>query len=137
VILVDTSVLVDFLRNRQTSQTVLFDDLLDKKVPWGINEYIYQEILQGSRDEVEFEKLKEYLETIPFYFLKFGRTSFEQAALINVRCRKSGVTVRSTIDLLIVETAIENDVSLLHSDSDFDNIGRIIRDLRQYKEKII
>lgn len=137
MILVDTSVLVDFLRNRQTSQTALFDDLLEKKLPWGINEYIYQEILQGARDESEFERLKEYLETIPFYFLKFGKMSFEQAALINVRCRLSGVTVRSTIDLLIAETAIENDVSLLHSDSDFDNIGRVIRDLRQYKEKII
>ncbi len=137
MILVDTSVLIDFLRNRRTSQTVLFDDLLEKKIPWGINEYIYQEVLQGARDEGEFDKLKEYLETVPFYFLQFGKASFERAALMNVRCRNSGVTVRSTIDLLIAETAIENDLSLLHSDSDFENIGRVIRELRQYNETIV
>lgn len=137
MILVDTSVLIDFLRNRQTGQTKLFDDLLEKKLPWGINEYVYQEVLQGARDVREFERLKEYLETLPFYFLKLGKVSFEKAALMNVRCRGSGVTVRSTIDLLIVQTAIENDLALLHSDSDFDNIGRVIGELRQYKEKLI
>jgi predicted nucleic acid-binding protein len=77
------------------------------------------------------------LETVPFYFLQFGKASFERAALMNVRCRSSGVTVRSTIDLLIAETAIENDVSLLHSDFDFENIGRVIRELRQYHEEAI
>ena len=137
MILVDTSVIVDFLRNRQTAQTIVLDDILGKKLPWGINEYIYQEVLQGAKDENEFEKLKEYFETIPFYFLKFGKESFEKAALMNVQCRKSGVTIRSTIAFLIAETAIENDILLLHSDSDFDNLGRVIRDLRQYKEKII
>ncbi len=137
MILVDTSVIVDFLRNRQTAQTIVLDDILGKKLPWGINEYIYQEVLQGAKDENEFEKLKEYFETIPFYFLKFGKESFEKASMMNVQCRKSGVTIRSTIAFLIAETAIENDILLLHSDSDFDNLGRVIRDLRQYGEKII
>ncbi len=135
MILVDTSVIVDLLRNQTNRKVELLDDIIEKRIPWGISEHIYQEVLQGSRDQIEFEKLKEYFDTIPIYFLKFGKVSFERAAMLNVRCRMSGITVRSTIDLLIAETAIENDLSLLHNDSDFENMSRIITELRQYKEK--
>ncbi|MFA4846379.1 MAG: PIN domain-containing protein, partial [Patescibacteria group bacterium] len=122
MILVDTSVIIDFLRNQKNERVALFDDIIEKRIPWGINEYVYQEVLQGSRDEREFEKLREYFDTIPMYFLKYGKVSFERAAMLNVLCRKSGVTIRSTVDLLIAETAIENDVSLLHNDNDFDSM---------------
>lgn len=137
MILVDTSVIIDFLRNQDNERVVLFEGIIAKRVPWGISEYIYQEVLQGSRDEREFEKLKEYFDTIPIYFLKYGKVSFERAAMLNVRCRRSGITIRSTIDLLIAETAIENDVSLLHNDSDFEHMSKVITELRQYKEKFI
>ena len=46
MVLVDTSVLIDFLRNRENAKTRLLDEILGKKLPWGINEFIYQEILQ-------------------------------------------------------------------------------------------
>lgn len=137
MILVDTSVIIDFLRNQKNERVELFDDIIEKRIPWGINEYVYQEVLQGSRDEGEYEKLREYFDTIPLYCLRYGKSSFERAAMLNVRCRKSGVTIRSTVDLLIAETAIENDVSLLHHDTDFENMSRIIRELRTYNEKII
>ena len=133
MVLVDTSVLIDFLRNRSNRKTELLDDILARGFPWGINEFIYQEILQGSKSEKEFASLKEYFETVPQYFLRYGTVSFENAAMINVRCRISGVTVRSTIDLLIAETAIENDIALLHNDNDYDNIKRIIPELRIYE----
>jgi len=136
MILVDTSVLVDFLRDRDHPEVELFDDLMERRIPWGITEFIYQEVLQGSKDEGEFARLKEYFDTIPIFSLKYGKVSFERAALLNVRCRRAGVTVRSTIDLLIAETALENDLALLHRDSDFDHLGRVVRELRQYKEKI-
>jgi predicted nucleic acid-binding protein len=137
VILVDTSVIIDFLKNQLNERASLFEQIIDKRIPWGINEYIYQEVLQGSRDEKEFEKLKEYFDTIPIYFLKYGKLSFERAAMLNIRCRKEGVAIRSTIDLLIAETAIENEISLLHNDSDFENMSKIIQELRQYKENFI
>jgi len=135
MILVDTSVIIDLLRNQKNGKVELLDDIIEKRIPWGISEYVYQEVLQGSRDLFEFEKLKEYFDTIPIYFLKFGKASFERVAMLNVRCRMSGITVRSTIDLLIAETAIENDLSLLHNDSDFANMTKIITELRQYTEK--
>jgi predicted nucleic acid-binding protein len=136
MILVDTSVIIDLLRSQRNAKVELLEDIMDKKIPWGICEYVYQEVLQGSRDVGEFGKLKEYFDTLPIYFMKFGKASFERAAMLNIRCRKSGITIRSTIDLLIAETAIENDVALLHNDSDFDNMGKVITELRQYREKI-
>jgi predicted nucleic acid-binding protein len=136
MILVDTSVIIDLLRNQKNTKVELLEDIMDKRIPWGISEFVYQEVLQGSRDVSEFERLKEYFDTIPIYFMKFGKVSFERAAMLNLRCRKSGVTIRSTIDLLIAETAIENDVALLHNDSDFENMGKAITELRQYREKI-
>ena len=135
MVLVDTSVIIDLLRNQKNEKVELLDDLLERRVPWGISEYVYQEVLQGARNVIEFERLKEYFETVPLYFLKFGKISFERAAMLNVRCRTSGVTIRSTIDLLIAETAIENEVALLHNDSDFENMNRIITELRQYNRK--
>jgi predicted nucleic acid-binding protein len=136
MILVDTSVVIDLLRSQKNLKVELFEDIMNKRIPWGISEYVYQEVLQGARDLVEFERLREYFDTVPTYFMKFGKVSFERAALLNLRCRRSGVTIRSTIDLLIAETAIENDLALLHNDSDFDNMGKAIAELRQYKEKI-
>jgi hypothetical protein len=59
------------------------------------NEFIYQEILQGSKDEKEFSTLKSYLKYIPLYSLKLGVQSFENAAQLNFRCRRKGITIRA------------------------------------------
>ncbi len=132
MILVDTSVLIDYLKGTENIATEKFQELLDRSIPYGINNLIFQEVLQGSRNEAEFNKLKEYLETLDFYELKKGRLSYEAAAHMNFLCRRSGVTVRSTVDLLIAQTAIEHRVSLLHNDSDFDRIAGVVEELMIY-----
>jgi predicted nucleic acid-binding protein len=68
-----------------------------------------------------------------FYDIKYGRQSYENAAVMYKKCIKSGITIRSTIDLIIAETAIENHLLLLHNDNDFKNIAKIIKDLKLYK----
>lgn len=133
MILVDTSVLIGYLKGSDGAVYNKFDEIIDKDIPFGINAYIYQELLQGSRDETEYNKLKEYLTSLPVYELKNGILSFEKAAYIYFICRKNGVTVRSTVDLLIAETAIENDLYLLHNDNDFTNIAKIVKELKIYK----
>lgn len=55
--------------------------------------------------------------------------SYKEAALLYFRCRRGGVTVRSAIDCLIARIAIEHDLFLLHNDTDFENIARIIPEL--------
>jgi predicted nucleic acid-binding protein len=135
MILVDTSVLIDYLKGIDNQETKAIDKIIDRKIPFGICSYVYQEILQGSRDQKEFAKLKEYLETFSFYELKYGLQSFERAAQINLRCRKVGIAIRSTIDLLIAEIAIENGLYLLHRDNDYSNIAKNTKDLKLYNTK--
>ena len=132
MILVDTSVLIDYLKGTESIATERCQKILDLSIPFGINSLIFQELLQGARNEAEFNKLKEYLETLDFYELTKGRSSYEEAAYMNFLCRRSGVTVRSTIDLLIAQTAIEHGIPLLHNDSDFDHIAEVVKGLLIY-----
>ena len=133
MILVDTSVLINYLKDQKTEAVKQFEYILEKTLPYGINTFIYQEILQGAKTNKEYNILKEYFETISLYHLKYGKESYEQAALINIRCRENGITIRSMIDLLIAETAIENDLYLLHGDNDFINIAKVIKELKLYE----
>lgn len=133
MILVDTSVLMSFLKDQKNQTTAQFDYILDKKIPYGITTFIYQEILQEAKTDKEYRLLKEYFETIPLYYLKYGKESYEQAALLNIRCKQKGIIIRSTIKLLIAETAIENNLYLLHNDNDFINIAAVIKELKLYK----
>jgi predicted nucleic acid-binding protein len=132
MILVDTSVLIGYFKNLRGTPYEKMDYIIDNDIPYGINDYVYQEILQGAGTNKEFFLLKEYLSTMTFYDLKYGRQSFENAALIYIKCRKSGITVRSTLDLMIAEIAIENNLYLLHNDSGFSNISGVIKDLKTY-----
>ena len=134
MILIDTSVLVDYFKGIESRPAKLFDELIENGIPYGINNFVYQELLQGSRTIDEFNTLKEYLETIPFYDLQYGKESYEKAAFLHFQCRRNGITIRSTIDLLIAEIAIENNLLLLHNDEDFNNIGKVIKELRIYGE---
>lgn len=132
MILVDTSVLIALLKNVKNKATEKFEKVINSKIPYGINFYIYQEILQGAKNEHEFKLLKEYLGSQNFYNLKNGQKSHEDAAKLYFKCRKAGFTIKSTIDLLIAQTAIENNLSLLHDDSDFTNIAKIIVELQLF-----
>ncbi len=77
--------------------------------------------------------MKEYLETVPFMDLICGKDSYEQAVLMNFNCRRSGITIRSTIDSLIAWIAIEHDAYLLHNDKDFVNLAKVVPELKLYE----
>ena len=132
MVLIDTSVIINYLKNVDDQYTNTLTFLIDNKYPIGINNYIYQEILQGAKSEKEYEILKQYLNQFHFYQLS-GKSSYEDAAMMNVQCRNSGITIRSTIDLLIAQTAIENDILLLTYDSDFYNMAKVIPQLRIFE----
>ena len=132
MILVDTSVLIGFFRNSKSAPCKKMDYIIDNDIPFGICNYVYQELLQGSLNEKEYILLKEYLETLTFYELLHGKQSFENAALMYINCRQKGITIRSTLDLIIAEIAIENNVYLLHDDADFKNISKACGKLMEY-----
>jgi len=126
MILVDTSVLIDFFKGAGSEESGKFEEILKQRIPFGISSHIMQEILQGAASEREFELLRKYLSTQRFYHLKDPIESYINAAKIYMECRKQGITVRSTIDCLIAQIAIEHDLILLHRDNDFMLISRII-----------
>ena len=126
MILVDTSVLIDFFKGVKNSSTDKFKSILIQKIPFGINSFIFQEVLQGAKSEKEYRLLRQYLETQRFYHPKDPIEFFAKAARIYFKCRKKGVTIRSTIDCIIAQTAIEHDLFLLHNDTDFDAMATIV-----------
>ena len=129
MVLIDTSVLIDYLRGAKNTSTERFQYVLDSRIPFGINSFIYQEVLQGVKSEKDFRELKKHLDSQRFYGLEDPKESFASAARIYLKCRKKGMTVTSTIDCVIAQTAIENNLFLLHNDSDFGKIARVT-DLR-------
>jgi predicted nucleic acid-binding protein len=132
MILIDTSVLIDFFRGKDTPEVNNFEKVIEKGIPFGICNFVFQELLQGAKTEQEFVKLKDYLESIPFYNLEMGRESYKQAAKLHFQCRRVGITIQSSIDFLIAQIAIENKLDLLHADNDFTKIANVIEELRIY-----
>ena len=130
MILIDTSILVGYLKGLKGEPYNRLDRLIDQNIPIGICNQVYQEVLQGAKNEKEFGVLKEYLSTLDFYDLRYGRKSYENAAWLYFKCRKAGITPRSTIDLIIAQTAIDNNLLLFHHDNDFIQISEVIPDLQ-------
>ena len=121
--LIDTSVLIGFLKGESSRETQKFEEILQNKIPFGISALTYQETLQGAKDKKEYDKLNRYLSTQTIYYP--SKQSYESAAKLFFTCRKSGITIRSSIDVLIATTAMEYDIILLHSDKDFVNIAKV------------
>lgn len=131
MILVDTSVLIDFFKGVKNRSTNKFRSALVQKIPFGINSFVYQEVLQGAKSEAEYEDLKKYLVTQHFFHPKEPVNSFTRAARIYFECQKKGITIRSTIDCIIAQTAIEYNLRLLHNDNDFNSMAKVVK-LRFY-----
>lgn len=126
MILVDTSVLIHFFKGVESEGSQKLRMVLERGISFGINSLIFQEVLQGAVSEKEYLTLRQYLETQRFYHLREPIDSYAKAAKIYLDCRKKGITIRSTIDCLIAQTALENDLFLLHEDQDFDLMAKVI-----------
>jgi predicted nucleic acid-binding protein len=130
MILADTSILVGYLKGQSHHKIALFETVLACHMPYGISSYTYQEVLQGARDEGEFEQLREYLSTQTIYSLPANLEIHTQAARMYFDLRRRGVTIRGTLDILIALTAIEHQLLLLHNDHDFDAIANMVPELK-------
>jgi len=126
MILVDTSILIEFFKGTMQEGAKKFESVLKKGIPFGINSIIFQEVLQGAKSEKEYNLLKDYLSKQRFYHLKDTVESFADAAKIYFDCRKAGITIRSTIDCIVAQTALENDLLLLHNDRDFQAMTKVV-----------
>jgi len=125
ILLIDTSVWVAIFR--ETELATKLEQRISTQ-PYGLTRFNQLELLQGARDEKEWEQLCEYLDS-QFYF-ECTEETWNAGARIYFDLRRAGKTVRSPIDCCIAQLAIENDVVLLHRDRDFETIAEV-RELRQ------
>ena len=118
MILVDSSVWIDYFRGSTTPQAERLDALLGAE-PLAIGDLILVEILQGFTEEKDFNPAKRLLATlVP---VDLGGHSIAVHAAKNHRALGAlGVTVRKTIDTVIATRCIEDGYTLLHSDRDFE-----------------
>ena len=118
MILVDSSVWVDYFRGSITLQTEKLDELLGAE-PLAIGDLILTEVLQGFVDERAFNVARRMLTALAVVELG-GQEVAIQAARNFRALRQRGVTVRKTIDTVIATRCIESGYDLLHNDRDFD-----------------
>ena len=118
MILVDSSVWIDYFRGRSTPRTDLLDRLLGRE-PLAIGDLILAEVLQGFDGERDFERARRLLTALEVVEVG-GREIAIEAARNFRRLRRHGVTVRKTIDTVIATRCIESGYELLHDDRDFD-----------------
>ena len=118
MILVDSSVWIDYFNGHKTWQTNLLDSLLSN-VPIIVGDLILAEILQGFRSDNDYESAKSYLSDLPFRQMGGYQVAVQSAHNYRI-LRKKGVTVRKTIDVIISTFCIMEGFPLLHDDRDFD-----------------
>lgn len=117
MIMVDSSVWIDYFNGTETLATKKLDGLLGVQ-PVCTGDLILAEVLQGFRQDEDYQAAKKLLCVLPIHAM-LG-TAMSLKAADNFRnLLKQGITIRKTIDTMIATYCIENHLALLHSDKDF------------------
>ena len=122
MILVDSSVWIDYFKGTVTKQTEKLDRLLGDE-PLAIGDLILTEVLQGFNAERDFNEARKMLTSLTIVELGGQEIAIQAARNFRV-LRNLGVTVRKTIDTVIATRCIESGYDLLHNDRDFDPFAR-------------
>ena len=117
MIVVDSSVWVDYFNGQDTPQTAKLDALLGIE-PLAIGDLILTEVLQGFRSDADFAKAKALLLSLTLVEM-LGQEKAIRSAEHYRALRKRGITIRKTVDVIIATFCIEEGHSLLFSDRDF------------------
>ena len=121
MILVDSSVWIDYFNGKSTWQTDLLDAYLSA-IPIIMGDLILTEVLQGFRSDKDFDRAKTFLDALPFRQMG-GYDIAVQSARNYRKLRQMGITVRKTMDVMIATFCIIEGLTLLHDDRDFDPIA--------------
>ena len=122
MILVDTSVWIEIFRDKTGHFVKAFQKIIGSK-SYVLSRFNQLELLQGARDQGEWELLDDYLSTQ--YYLEASQDTWPEAARIYFELRRKGFTINSPIDCCIAQIALEQGAFLLHRDKDFEKISRI------------
>jgi predicted nucleic acid-binding protein len=125
MVIVDTTVWVDYLRGDSSPETTWLDNQLHRQ-RLGLTDLILCEVLQGVLEPNAFTKVRDQL--LKFHVFEAGGTDLAVAAALNYQAlRRSSFTVRRTIDCLIATFCLEAGHELLHRDRDFDPFEKALK----------
>ena len=122
MIVVDTSVWIDFLNDVDSPKARRCTSLLEGGAPLALTDVIFTEILQGFRHDREARRVEKHLRAFPVLRLD-DLDDFGLAAELYRRARRAGVTIRKTLDCLIAAPCVRDGVPILHADEDFDRLA--------------
>ena len=125
MILVDSSIWIDYFNGKITDKTDWLDSAIgDKEIIVG--DIILTEVLQGFQNDTDFRTAQKLLLEFPFMEM-LGQELAIKSALNYRFLRKNGVTVRKTIDVLIGTFCIHYHFPLLHDDRDFEPMEKYLK----------
>ena len=117
MILVDSSVWIDYFNGQQTEASNYLDAALGQ-ADFIIGDIVLTEVLQGFKHDKDFDTAKSLLTSLDVHQLLDSSIAIKSAE--NFRfLRRKGLTVRKTVDVIIATYCIENQITLLQSDKDF------------------
>lgn len=131
MIVVDTSVWIEFFKGTGSSFDQHLAELIRVDAPIALTEVVYCEVLQGIRDDSVHARVREILQAFPVLLLD-GLRSADQAIALYRACRRRGFTIRSTVDCLIAAVCLDAGAELFHHDRDFDVLAKVA-DLKLYR----
>ena len=119
MILIDTSVWIATYRDPSGATAHALGQLVGSS-PIATNGFIRMEVLQGATDDTDWHRIATAFSAL--VDLPFKPDIWGNAARIYFDLRRLGVTIRSTIDACIAQTALDQQIELIHADRDFDRI---------------
>ena len=124
MVLVDSSVWIDYFNGKKTPQTDWLDSSLGN-TPLIVGDFVLTEVLQGFQSDKDFKIARDLLLGMPFMAMGGRDVALESASNYRV-LRRKGVTVRKTIDVMIGTFCIHYRLPLLHDDRDFDPMVKLL-----------
>jgi len=117
MVMIDTSVWIDYLSGKDNQKTNQLNYLLNNELIC-IGDIILLEVLQGIRFDKEFERVSKLFHNLITHNVLNTEIAYKAAQ--NYRyLRAKGITIRKSVDCIISTYCIENDIILLHNDKDF------------------
>ena len=117
MVLVDSSVWIDFFNGVENTETSKLNEVLGLEEVV-IGDLILTEVLQGFKSDADYKAAKNVLTTLTVYDL-IGKELAIKSADNFRKLRKKGITIRKTADVIIATYCIENKIPLLFTDRDF------------------
>ena len=124
MVVVDTSIWIDYLRGANYKKMERLEEILDSDRII-IGDLIITELMQGFRNKKDLSKIELLIDSLEYKDM-LGKNIALKSAKNYRELRKKGFTVRKTIDVMIGTFCIENKYEILHNDRDFEPMTKIL-----------